>query len=205
MQMHLSDMRVGITDHGLGRAVGDVFNRPATNIDSSHLKICLNSGICTSSSGVWPIRSCKFRWHRPPHRSILHRDLINEYVWSSSESTDHALRRLRSNLSFIIRNSSANSVNQTSDVTRWISWWRNRKPCQHNNRFKWQRNNSYNMPRETYLKGRYLSNLLLYELSFSHLWIKLLEKSQLINFLMGLTIALQNYILPANRMQLFRT
>ena len=35
-----------------------------------------------------------------------------------------------------IRNSSANSVNQTSDVSRWISWWRHRKPCQHHNKFK---------------------------------------------------------------------
>ena len=46
-----------------------------------------------------------------------------------------------------IRNSSASSVNQTSDVTRWISWWRNRKPCQHHNKFKWQQNNGYNTPR----------------------------------------------------------
>ena len=53
----------------------------------------------------------------------------------------------KSTISFIsdvthvyIRNSSANSVNQTSDVSRWISWWRNGKPCQHHNKFKWQRN-----------------------------------------------------------------
>ena len=26
----------------------------------------------------------------------------------------------------------------TLDVTRWIPWWRNRKPCQHHNKFKWQ-------------------------------------------------------------------
>ena len=40
---------------------------------------------------------------------------------------------------FTIRNSSANSVNQTLDVSRWISWWRNGKPCQHHNKFKWQK------------------------------------------------------------------
>ena len=39
-----------------------------------------------------------------------------------------------------IWNSSANSVNQTSDVTHRIPWWRNEKPCQHHNKFKWQRN-----------------------------------------------------------------
>ena len=43
-------------------------------------------------------------------------------------------------LSVTIRNSSANSVNQTSDVTHSIPWWRNGKPCQHHNKFKWQRN-----------------------------------------------------------------
>ena len=67
-----------------------------------------------------------------------------------------------------IRNSSANSMNQTSDVTRWISWWRHRKPCQHH-KFKWQRNNGYNMPRWTLLKERYLGNLLYHKLSFIHL------------------------------------
>ena len=55
----------------------------------------------------------------------------------------------------LIRNSSANSMNQSSDVTCWISWWSNRKPCQHHNKFKWQGNNG-----KTYLKGRYLSDLL---------------------------------------------
>ena len=46
-----------------------------------------------------------------------------------------------------IGTSSANSVNQTSDVTRWILWWRHRKPCQHHNKFKWQQNMGYNTPR----------------------------------------------------------
>ena len=39
----------------------------------------------------------------------------------------------------IIQISSASSVNQILDVTRSIQW-RNGKPCQHHNKFKWQRN-----------------------------------------------------------------
>ena len=44
----------------------------------------------------------------------------------------------------VIRNSSASSVNQTSDVTRSIPWWRNVKPCQHHNKFKCSETNGYN-------------------------------------------------------------
>ena len=50
------------------------------------------------------------------------------------------------------------------------------------NKFKWQQNNSYNTLLWTYLKGRYLSDWLWYNLTFIHLLIKLLEKTQFIKF-----------------------
>ena len=46
-----------------------------------------------------------------------------------------------------IRNSSANSVNQTSDVSRWISWWRNGKPCNTITSLNGSESNGYNTPR----------------------------------------------------------